>query len=481
MFVVKRPLVEDSEVAMRDLGALSEVEIVEPNYRVYVQKSPDDPDIAETWGIRNRQSIDRSGLRGIDGIDVNAEKAWSLQTGSRKVVVAVIDTGVDYKHPDLADNMWINEAEAKGEAEVDDDNNGYVDDIYGYDVFDDDGDPMDEQGHGTHCAGTIGAKANNGIGIAGLNWDVSLMAVKFLNRWGNGTIEGAVKAVDYAQKNGAKILSNSWGWRERSEILRRVMNETRDRGILVVAAAGNMGANSDRGYALYPASYQSDNIISVGAVNNRGNLASFSNYGENLVHITAPGVNIYSTSRDGGYRSISGTSMAVPYVAGVAALLLAQDSKMGYREVRRRILSTARPLWPLKGYITSGGIVDAYAALTNRASALRDPNDPNLWTRRVEHKLESEHPYKNSSEVTYTITIPGAKRFAVHFARFETEYNYDYVSFTNGKGEWLGSYSGVKTGEFGPITDGETINLKLKTDRSYQYHGFEVDYVAVEY
>jgi len=480
MFVLKRTD-EDTASVVRGLSGLSEIEIIEPNYYIYAQSFPNDPQMSVVWGMRNRSSVDKNGLRGVDGVDVNAEKAWTITTGSRDVIVAVIDTGIDYKHPDLADNMWINEAELNGEEGVDDDGNGYVDDIYGYNVYHDNGDPRDDHGHGTHCAGTIGARANNGIGFAGLNWEVRLMAVKFLNRVGYGTLEGAVRAIDYAQKNGARVLSNSYGWPRGSEILQYVVNETRKRGILFVAAAGNMGANSDIGYGIYPASLPSDNIISVGAINNRGDLAAFSNYGRNLVHIVAPGVSVFSTALNGGYSTLSGTSMAVPYVAGVAALIWAKYPDLPYHEVRRRILENARPLWQVQNLVKSGGMVDAYHALINRVPYLRDPNDPRNWVKRVDHELSTEHPYENNAEIKYTITIAGAKRLAVHFSKFVTEYRYDYVSFTNGKGEWLGTYTGDRSGEFSPIADGDTIHLKLKTDQSRQYYGFDIDFVAVEY
>lgn len=481
MVVLKKDRFESSETVLRNLRKLPDVELIEPNYYITAQALPNDPQLSVVWGMKNQRSIDKDGLRGVDGVDVSAERAWDITTGSREVIVAVIDTGVDYKHPDLADNMWVNEAELNGEPGKDDDGNGYVDDVYGYNVFDDNGDPRDENGHGTHCAGTIGAKGDNGIGIAGLNWNVRLMAVKFMNRYGYGTLEGAVRAIDYAQKNGARVLSNSYGWPQGSEILRRIVSETQQRGILFVAAAGNMGANSDAGYVLYPANLPLDNIISVGAVNNRGDLASFSNYGRNRVHIVAPGVSVFSTSLNGGYASLSGTSMAVPYVAGTAALIWSKYPDLDYLEVRRRILTTARPLWQVKDLVTAGGIVDAYHALVNRTPYLRDPNDPRFWIKRVEYKLSSDHPYKNEAEVKYTITVPGAKRLAVHFSRFVTEWKYDYVAFYNEKDEWLGSYSGERSGEFGPISDGETVHLKLKTDESKQYYGFDIDYIAVEY
>lgn len=265
---------------------------VEPNYRVRIARTPNDPLFAELWGMNNTGQTG-----GTEDADIDAPEAWEVASGvpeGSDIIVGVIDTGIDYLHPDLVDNMWTNEAELNGIPGYDDDGNGYVDDVYGYDFYGDDSDPSDAAGHGTHCAGTIAAVGDNMIGVTGVNWRCKVMALRFLNAGGGGSTFDAIEAVNYGVANGARILSNSWGGGGYSESMEAAIINARDHGVLFVAAAGNWGMNNES-EPFYPASYEVSNVISVAATDHMDSLASFSNYGNESVDLGAPGVNILST------------------------------------------------------------------------------------------------------------------------------------------------------------------------------------------
>lgn len=358
-----------SEKSISMLKNNDAVEYVEPNYIYTVDNTLDtmkavsDPQFAQQWGLKNTGK--NSGgwwTPGKKGEDINAEKAWNVTKGSKDVIVAVIDTGVDWGHKDLKDNMWINEAEKNGEAGVDDDGNGVIDDIYGADFANNDGDPMDGHGHGTHCAGVIGAKHDR-TGIAGVMANVKIMGIKFLTDSGSGSTADAIEAVNYAIKMGAHVMSNSWGGGGKSEALKEAIVAANDEGISFVAAAGNSRRNNDT-TETYPANYDVDNVISVGAMDGTGKKASFSNYGKKMVHVFAPGVNILSTVQNNGYKKMSGTSMACPHVSGVVGLLLSNNPNLNPVDIRDRLMGTAIENGSLDNY-TASGRTDAHRALTN--------------------------------------------------------------------------------------------------------------------
>lgn len=482
MFLVQRDPSESAPKALSVLRANDLVASASLNEIVSIHRAPSDSEYSKLWGMNNAGGPDTNGVRGLKGVDIGAEKAWDKTTGSKDVVVAIIDTGVDFKIPDLAGNAWTNQVEAAGKAGVDDDANGYVDDIHGYNFVANKGDSTDDNGHGSHCAGTIGGRGDDGRGVAGVNWNVSIMAVKFLDDKGGGTLAGAIKAIDYARKNGAKILSNSWGGGAFNQALFDVIQDTQKAGQLFVAAAGNDGNDNDANPA-YPASFKIDNIVSVAALDQRGELADFSNYGATSVNIAAPGVDIYSTVPStidpSGFEYMSGTSMATPHVSGAAALILADSPNLTYQELKARLYAGARPLHSLKGKVTTGGILDISYALNGGTPPL-DPNDVSAWAEKSPQTVSSPHPYGDKFNQTFTVTVPGASRVAVHFPKFETESNYDVVQFFNKAGDLLGQMSGTHPGSYSPIADGDTLILKMTSDDNVNGYGFDVDAALFE-
>lgn len=316
---------------------------------------------SQQWGLFN------SGENGGRfGADISAMRAWAVTTGSDQVVVAVLDSGVDYSHPDLANNIWERPQIIKA---YQDDNltADATNDVHGFNFVDDNDDPMDDNGHGTHCAGIIGAEGGNGLGIAGVNWNVKIMPLRFMDGDGTGTTKDAIEAINYVidrKRAGVnvRIISASWGSTAKSRALEDVIRRAFDEGILFVAAAGNSSSNNDQ-TPHYPSSYNLGNIVSVAALDRNDELTSFSNYGAKSVHVAAPGQEILSTWLEHGFEEKQGTSMATPFVSGVAALILAENPKMSVSDLRARLLKSVDVLPSLKGKISSGGRINAAKAV----------------------------------------------------------------------------------------------------------------------
>lgn len=371
---------------INNLAAMAQspaVQYIEPNYIYTLPKfkvhgvinqydAPADEMYSKLWGLNNTKT----------GFDVDAPEAWSITKGSRKVVVAVVDTGIDYTHPDLKNNMWINEKELNGTDGVDDDGNGFVDDIYGYNANAGTGDPMDGHSHGTHCAGTIGA-VHNSIGVAGVIANVRLMAVKIFSDGGSTSTAAIVEGIHYAADNGAHVMSNSWGGGGASQAISDSIKYAHSKGIPFVAAAGNNGSDNDK-RANYPSNYDIDNIIAVAAYQEDSKIASFSSYGQNTVDVAAPGVGILSTVPKGKYASYSGTSMATPHVSGVVALLLSlnadkwllppgqdRNTTLNPKEIRDLLIATSVKAESLSGRSVSNGRASAGLLLKAATKNLR--------------------------------------------------------------------------------------------------------------
>jgi molybdopterin synthase catalytic subunit len=326
----------------------------EPDRVMRAQVLPNDPMFSSLWGLNNANNFDIDGPAG-----------WDITTGDPNFVVADIDTGTQLDHPDLAANIWTNPGEIPGNG-IDDDGDGYVDDVHGYDFFSNDGDPTDEHGHGTHTAGTIGAVGNNGAGVCGVNWHCKLMTLRFLGPSGSGSSADAIRALEYCVLKGVKVSNNSYGGDGFEQAFMDAIEATKSVGHIFCAAAGNANNNNDLN-PFYPAGYTNDNVISVAAVDSNGNRAGFSNYGATTVQLGGPGVGIISTYPTNTYASLSGTSMATPHVAGVVALVYSHFPTWTYTQVRNRVLSTTKPTASLAGLTVTGGMVDAYNALVDTA------------------------------------------------------------------------------------------------------------------
>ena len=349
----------------KQLNARQDVEYVEANTIIRVNRLPDDTEFSKQYGMHN------SGANGgVAGADIDAAKAWDVSVGSKDVLVGVIDTGIDHSHPDIAPNYWTNPGETgvdsngkdKSTNGVDDDANGYVDDFRGWDFVNNDNDPMDDHAHGTHCAGVIGARGNDGAGVAGVNWNVSLVGLKFLSGSGSGTLEDAVKAIEYGTTLGVNLTSNSWGGGGYSPTMFDAISSADARGILFVAAAGNDSNNNDNRPS-YPASYDVPNVVSVAASDNKDQMAYFSNSGIRTVHVAAPGVDVWSSVPGGRYQNMSGTSMATPHVAGLAALIKGAIPDATSAQVRSRIINGVdrSDYWSTR--VSSGGRINAANSL----------------------------------------------------------------------------------------------------------------------
>ena len=322
---------------------------------------PNDPHFVDQWALNN---LGTNG--GKERADLDALEAWQTTRGSQDVVVAVLDSGVDYTHIDLKANMWFRPENIPAYV---DDQLGTFNDLNGYNGTDNIADPMDDNGHGTHCAGIIGAEGNNGEGVTGINWTVKIMPLKFLGRGGFGSTNDAIEAINYAidrKKKGVnvRVISASWGSTSKSKALEDTIRAAGEAGILFVAAAGNDASNNDR-RPHYPSNYELPNVVSVAALDRTDSLASFSNFGLKSVHVAAPGKEILSTWLGGNYREASGTSMATPYVSGVAALIVANEPGISMEKLRARLLGSVDQLDSLEGKVETGGRICAANALSN--------------------------------------------------------------------------------------------------------------------
>jgi thermitase len=349
--VVARPRSDVAlDVLRKRLARSPEVAYAEPDFTLSASqaKTPNDPFYPFEWAL----------VDGAGDHDIDAPEAWGSRTGCAKV--AILDTGIDTDHPDLAANLY--KSEDKPSNGKDDDKNGYVDDTYGLNAIEGKGSGQDNNGHGTHVAGIVGARANNSQGDSGTCWSTKLLPVKFMNSKGKGSTSDAIEGIEYAVRQGLKIINCSFGSSSKSEALHDAVDYAQEHNALLVVAAGNDGKNIDKS-PLYPAAYTDSNILAVAATTSSDTLASFSNWGPDSVDLGAPGDSIYSTYLGGGYRVLSGSSMAAPYAAGVAALLRKQESDATYGELRKAVRQKVDKPPALSGKVVYDGRLNAQKAL----------------------------------------------------------------------------------------------------------------------
>ena len=347
----------------------TDVEYVQPNYKLYTNTVPSDIKFNEQWALYNIGQAINSQI-GVQGIDINIVKAWDITLGSQDVIVGILDTGIDINHEDLRDNIYVNLNEIPNNG-IDDDNNGYVDDISGWDFFNQDNlvyDSYDLDNHGTHVAGIVAAKSNE-LGISGVAPNVKVLPLKFINGE-YGYTSDAIEAIEYAKTIGIKIINCSWGSPNYNYALKETIDNS---DILFICAAGNYGQDVNLN-PIYPACFNSENIISVGAINNKGELAYFSNYGEGI-DIAAPGVDILSTVPENEYKMMSGTSMAAPHVTGVAALMLSIDSDGQVNDLKNKIIENVTPIETLIDQVNTSGIINGYNSLVNNRAYILDGDE----------------------------------------------------------------------------------------------------------
>jgi subtilisin family serine protease len=347
----------DGKTSLRDLASDPRVEFVEADEEVTLvrteeQKKPNDLS-SSLWGLHNSRG----------NVDIDAPEAWTKNTGRREggPIIAVLDTGLDLQHTDLKDNLWVNAGEIPGNGK-DDDGNGVVDDVHGFDAYNQTGAVTDHNGHGTHCAGTIGAVGDNDKGIVGVNWQTQIMPIKIFDdkkEKPRAPRSAILRGLSYAAKNGARVTSNSWGGGGRSRSVERAFQNF---DAFHVMAAGNDTENNDE-KSYYPSNYDVDHSLAVASIDRYGNLSDFSNYGETNVDLAAPGTFIYSTLPDDKYGYLSGTSMATPHVTGVVGLLLSERPELTNRQLKYAVLQSVDKRESLKGKVASGGSLNANKAL----------------------------------------------------------------------------------------------------------------------
>jgi thermitase len=492
-FAVIRVSESQKARAIRALTADAAVAYAEPNFIYHASTlspdafspnafSPNDEHFGQLWGMSNTGQTDAAGQVGRSGADIHVESAWARGiTGSRDIRVAVIDTGVDYRHPDLVGNIWTNPGEIAGDG-IDNDGNGFIDDVHGWN-FATQGeggtavvanDPWDDHYHGTHCAGTIGGNGNNGIGVAGVNWQVTIVPVKFLDYQGSGSLAGGVQAIQYATRLGVQVMSNSWGGGAFSQALYDAIAESRAKGILFVAAAGNDSNDNDRNPS-YPASYALDNIVSVAATDNLDRVAKFSNYGQTRVHVAAPGVKIFSTvpERMGLYKTLSGTSMATPHVSGIAALLLSANPSQSYADLKRTLIATSDRTHSLSRKSVSGGRVNVENALNGTVPPAPSGPDESQWVD-VAAQIESPHPYALNQVYSYPVSVPGARYLRVVFESIDVEEGFDWISVKQGNGDEIERITGTRSQAVSDYLEGDSATLVLESDQTVTQGGFRV-------
>ncbi|WP_338366968.1 S8 family serine peptidase [uncultured Pseudoalteromonas sp.] len=434
--------------AIARLKSHQAIEYVEPDYQVSIASTPDDPRFDELWGLNNEGQTG-----GTADADIDAVEAWDISTGSRDVVVGVIDTGIDYNHSDLASNMWVNSSEIPGDG-IDNDGNGFVDDVHGINAITNSGDPMDDEGHGTHVSGTIGASGNNATGVVGVNHEVSLVGCKFLDAAGNGSTSDAIKCIDYmvGLKNAGvnlRVLNNSWGGGGYSQALADAIASSEAADLLFVAAAGNDTIDNDVN-PHYPSNYENASVLSVASTDQTDNISWFSHYGLTSVDMGAPGSAILSTTPGESYASYSGTSMATPHVAGAAALVLSINPELNTQELKELLMSSGDANAALQGVTVAGTRLNVNQALIDA--------DPTPGFKISANPLTQQVVAGQAANYTFTIGS---------IAQWDEEVTLELSSALDG------AYLSTSTAR-----PGDDVMLNVETDADTQWGEYELTVTA---
>jgi thermitase len=456
----------------RALSALPPVEYVEPVFLYHALVEPNDGQYSQQWAWP----------------EISAPAGWDIQTDSKDVVVAVIDTGVDYNHEDLAGNMWRNPDEVPSNG-IDDDGNGIVDDIHGANFVPTTptGDPMDDNNHGTHVSGTIGALTHNTTGVAGTSWKPQIMALKFLSASGSGSTVGAIKAIEYAIAKNADIMSNSWGGGGFSQALEDAIQLANDQGILFTAAAGNNNKDNDQS-PHYPSSYEAPNVLAVMATDRTNSKAGFSHYGTQSVDVGAPGVDILSTVRNDQYRQFSGTSMATPHVSGLAALLKQQDNTRDAAQLKQLIMDNVDQVAALQGLSVTGGRINLAKALGAQGAACQGgpaqvAYDEFFWPEKRTFNAVSNVlsvPFSLPQPMFVDVTVHGTARRVV--GNGSTTFTTGVFTDAAPNVMWTGSYrQGTYTGNGVSIPVTSEFSIKLPAGDHVMYWKLWVSNADMEF
>ena len=461
----------DTEEIINKLSGLPQVETVTPNFLRYAAATPNDANFSSLWGMHNTGQTG-----GTADADIDAPEAWDVSTGSAGVIVAVIDSGIDYNHPDLAANIWANPGEVAGNG-VDDDGNGIIDDVHGYDAANDDSDPMDDNGHGTHCAGTVGAVGNNSSGVAGVNWNVRVMALKFLTAAGSGSDADAIECIDYIiyekQNHGQNVvaINASWGGTGGGDsgLLRDAIEDANDAGIVFCAAAGNggsdgVGDNNETTHH-YPSDYTLPGIISVMATDHNDAKTDFSNYGTTSVDLAAPGQSVLSTV-PGIYRAQSGD-------------IFFDDVESGAGN------------WVTSGTNNSWGITTDQEIFENPSFPV--PSPTHFWSDRpgADYQSNTDSYLTYNADINLSSYAGQTIYFGIGVAAYVEDYwDHAYVQFSsNGGSTWatiadftgFANYWGYYAWEIPESYKVANFRMRFRftADGSVEYDGWLIDNIGI--
>lgn len=441
----------------------------------------------QQWALQNSGEIvfnqsKSEFIKGTPGVDINILDAWKYTHGSSNIIVAVIDTGIDLNQEELKPSLWKNEKELFGLPGIDDDHNGYTDDIYGINLINPkEIHPIDKNGHGTHVASLIAANGNNHSGITGVSWGVKIMSIKYLDDQMYALTENAAPAIRYAVDMGAHIINCSWGSALPSDSLKEAILYARSKNVLVIAGAGNDARNLDHYQAdnpesegFFPALYNEyENVISVAAIDPKAELTMISNFGKKTVDLAAPGWGVLGWTLK-GLQFYQGTSQATPFVSGAAALIKSHFPELSAKEIKERLVSSVTPHRFLRKKLKSGGFLNVTAALLNQKPT-QDIWDPFFWKKK-NWEWQSKHPYKKGQALTTTVTIPEARFLSLHYTKLSV-YSDDKILITDSSGKTHTLYGNLKE-DYTPYFQGPTIKIHFEPRSIQEFWGFHFDHVS---